>query len=75
MDNLYKTVLFSIIGYIVLIVIIVSMRICISGQNKDIMYLKHRIIELESYQKVDSIMQEMNRQHDMEYQIMEIYNR
>ena len=43
------------------------MRISIAGQNKEIMYLKHKIIKLESYYKADSIVNEMNRKYDMEY--------
>ena len=67
MGDLEKTVLFCIIGYVILIVIIVSMRISIAEQNKEITYLKHKIIKLESYYKADSIINEMDRKYDMEY--------
>lgn len=43
------------------------MRISIAEQNKEITYLKHKIIKLESYYKADSIINEMDRKYDMEY--------
>lgn len=43
------------------------MRISIAEQNKEITYLKHKIIKLESYYKTDSILNEMDWKYDMEY--------
>lgn len=63
MANSHKALLSFFFGFLVLIIANVSMYIHLNKQNDEILYLKNHLIELESYQKADSILNAIHTRH------------